>query len=129
MAIRISLPVLLASAIMGFAALSPAQAEIQTKSFPSPSIGGVALDLCHTKGQGCGSEAAAAYCKSRGYLGAKGWGTKQVAATRRVGDSSLCGNVSGAAVGGAASCTAMILLKCYKKVFRKDQLLPGELPQ
>lgn len=106
-----------------------AAADIVTKSFPSPSIGGVALDLCFAQGQGCGSEAAAAYCKSRGFLGAKGWGTKQVAATRRVGDSSLCGNVSGAAVGGAASCTAMIVLKCYKRVFRKDQLLPGELPQ
>ena len=89
----------------------------------------MALDLCFTEGEGCGSDAAKAYCKSRGFLGAKGWGTKQVAATRRVGDSSLCGNASGAVIGGAAPCTAMILLKCYKRVFQKDRGLQIELPQ
>ncbi len=64
-----------------------------THLYKKPKVGGSRLNYCQTKGQGCGQDAADAYCDAKGYDDAADFTQSPPAppgATRYIGNGKLC---------------------------------------
>jgi hypothetical protein len=64
-----------------------------THLYKKPKVGGKRLNYCETKGVGCGDDAAAAFCDSKGYDDASDYEQSPPAppnATRYIGNGKLC---------------------------------------
>jgi hypothetical protein len=117
----------LTAMLMGFC--SPlAQADTIIKTFASPTVKGAPMDQCYSPGKGCGGHAAAKFCASKGYEGAKSWSVKQTKMTRYIGAGGMCGNLTGSVAGGAIQCMALVNVKCHKTGFRAEPGLGAGLP-
>ena len=87
-----------------------AVADAGTKDFAKPKLGNNRLDWCLTWQQGCGQEAADAFCVSKGFQSASKFtnapGIGANTPTRTIGDNSVC---------DSAGCDGFGAITCYKQ--------------
>jgi hypothetical protein len=82
----------------------PASAE--TRTFSNPKQGGQRLDWCFNWAEGCGTQAANAWCVARGYENATSFGkAEDVPPTRLIGTGALCDQ---------PFCDSFTYITCYR---------------
>ena len=93
---RLRLATLMAATLIGlFTAAMPSPASAENHTFNAPQQGGKRLDWCYNWSQGCGAQAATAWCQAQGYSGgaigfsqAPNIGAAQP--TRLIGTGAIC---------------------------------------